>query len=665
MIFLVKNNGLCASIALFALLQYARVCDRATTTASKIREIRKIMSEIIGFRQEGGEIIDLQSIALERGESLATLREKLQKHSIDTSAYGEAIHFDNSANALAIIRHSCAHLLAQAIKQLYPDAKFFVGPVVEEGFYYDFKTSSKIGEEDLEKIQARMKELAKSGDMIEKSVISRAQAQERFKDDELKCAVMSNIVGDSFGLYAQGDFVDLCRGPHLPSTKLLHSFTLTKLAGAYLGGDESAEMLVRIYGIAFADKESLKSYLHQLEEAKKRDHRKLGQEMGLFTFDEQLGAGLPIWLPAGARLRRRIEELLTRALIMREYEPVRAPEILKSEVWKISGHYDNYKENMYFTSIDDVEYGIKPMNCVGHIKVYQHSKRSYRELPLRFYEYGVVHRHEKSGVLHGLLRVREFTQDDAHIFCMPSQIEAEVHSILDFTRKIMGAFGFSYEMELSTRPEKSIGDDAVWEIATNALRSALESSQIPYNVDEGGGAFYGPKIDIKITDAIGRKWQCGTIQVDMNLPERFGLEYIDENNQPKQPVMLHRAILGSFERFCAILCEHFGGEFPFAIAPTQVVIIPISSEQQDYARHIQLALRHIGVYAEISDKNETLSKRVRNAEKQRVPMIAIIGAKEVESKMLAVRDRRAKEQSNMTEGEFIAMIESKKEEVSF
>lgn len=638
------------------------MCDRATTTASKIR---KIMSEIIGFRQEGGEIIDLQSIALERGESLATLREKLQKHSIDTSAYGEAIHFDNSANALAIIRHSCAHLLAQAIKQLYPDAKFFVGPVVEEGFYYDFKTSSKIGEEDLEKIQARMKELAKSGDMIEKSVISRVQAQERFKDDELKCAVMSNIVGDSLGLYAQGDFVDLCRGPHLPSTKLLHSFTLTKLAGAYLGGDESAEMLVRIYGIAFADKESLKSYLHQLEEAKKRDHRKLGQEMGLFTFDEQLGAGLPIWLPAGARLRRRIEELLTRALIMREYEPVRAPEILKSEVWKISGHYDNYKENMYFTSIDDVEYGIKPMNCVGHIKVYQHSKRSYRELPLRFYEYGVVHRHEKSGVLHGLLRVREFTQDDAHIFCMPSQIEAEVHSILDFTRKIMGAFGFSYEMELSTRPEKSIGDDAVWEIATNALRSALESSQIPYNVDEGGGAFYGPKIDIKITDAIGRKWQCGTIQVDMNLPNRFCLEYIDENNQAKQPVMLHRAILGSFERFCAILCEHFGGEFPFAIAPTQVVIIPISSEQQDYARHIQLALRHIGVYAEISDKNETLSKRVRNAEKQRVPMIAIIGAKEVESKMLAVRDRRAKEQSNMTEGEFIAMIESKKEEVSF
>ena len=448
------------------------------------------MSEIIGFKQADGEIIDLQSIALECGESLATLREKLQKHAIDTSAYGEPIYFDNSANALAIIRHSCAHLLAQAIKQLYPDAKFFVGPVVYDVFYYDFKTSSKIGEEDLEKIQARMKELAKKGDLIEKSVITRVQAQERFGDDELKCAVMSRIQGDSFGLYQQGDFVDLCRGPHLPSTKLLHSFALTKLAGAYLGGDENAEMLIRIYGIAFADKESLKTYLHQLEEAKKRDHRKLGQEMGLFTFDEQLGAGLPIWLPAGARLRRRIEELLTRALIMREYEPVRAPEILKSEVWKISGHYDNYKENMYFTTIDEVEYGIKPMNCVGHIKVYQHSKRSYRELPLRFYEYGVVHRHEKSGVLHGLLRVREFTQDDAHIFCMPSQIEAEVHSILDFTRTDYGAFGFSYEMELSTRPEKSIGDDAVWEIATNALKSALRiPSHIPYRSMKAAGHF--------------------------------------------------------------------------------------------------------------------------------------------------------------------------------
>ncbi len=350
---------------------------------------------------------------------------------------------------------------------------------------------------------------------------------------------------------------------------------------------------------------------------------------------------------------------------MREYEPVRGPEILKSSVWKISGHYENYKENMYFTTIDEVEYGIKPMNCVGHIKVYQSAKRSYRELPLRFYEYGIVHRHEKSGVLHGLLRVREFTQDDAHIFCLPSQIESEVNNIIDFTRKIMSAFDFKYEMELSTRPEKSIGDEAVWEIATNSLKKALENNHISYQIDEGGGAFYGPKIDIKITDAIGRKWQCGTIQVDMNLPERFKLEYIDENNTPNRPVMLHRAILGSFERFVAILTEHFSGEFPFALAPTQIIIIPISENQLHYSQEIQLKLRAIGIYAEINTKNETLNKRIRTAEKQRVAMIIVIGEKEVESKMLAIRDRRQKEQYTLEEGEFLKKVESKMREVSF
>ncbi|SQC36217.1 threonyl-tRNA synthetase [Helicobacter fennelliae] len=506
--------------------------------------------------------------------------------------------------------------MAQAIKTLYPDAKFFVGPVVDEGFYYDFKTSAKIGEEDLITIEKKMKEIAKIGYPITKTTITRKQAEEKFKNDDLKIAVMSKIEGDSFGVYAQGDFEDLCRGPHLPNTKFLHYFKLTKLAGAYLGGDEKAQMLTRIYGIAFADKESLNAYLTQIEEAKKRDHRKIGQEIGLFTFDGEIGAGLPIWLPAGARLRVRLENLLTKALIMREYEPVRGPEILKSDVWKVSGHYDNYKENMYFTTIDETEYGIKPMNCVGHIKVYQSAKRSYRELPLRFYEYGVVHRHEKSGVLHGLLRVREFTQDDAHIFCLPNQIESEVDSIIDFTRKIMEAFGFCYEMELSTRPEKSIGDEAIWQSATTALKKALEKNQIQYQIDEGGGAFYGPKIDIKITDAIGRKWQCGTIQVDMNLPERFMLEYTDEENQAKRPVMLHRAILGSFERFVAILTEHFSGEFPFAIAPTQVVIIPISQAQLSYAKEIQLKIRQVGAYAEILNKNETLNKRIRTAEKQ-------------------------------------------------
>lgn len=603
------------------------------------------MSEVIGIKYND-EIFDTQTATKE-------------------GIKGDEIYFDNSVDALSIIRHSCAHLMAQAIKEIYADAKFFVGPVVDEGFYYDFKTSSKISEEDLSVIEKKMKEIAKKGFPITKEVMSRAEAMEKFANDELKQAVMSKISGDEFGVYKQGDFEDLCRGPHLPNTKLLHSFKLTKLAGAYLGGDEKAEMLIRIYGIAFADKESLNAYIHQLEEAKKRDHRKLGIEMGLFGFDEEIGAGLPIWLPKGARLRRRIEELLTRALIIREYEPVRGPEILKSSVWKVSGHYDNYGENMYFTTIDDVEYGIKPMNCVGHIKVYQSSVRSYRELPLRFYEYGVVHRHEKSGVLHGLLRVREFTQDDAHIFCQPSQIKDEVSNIIDFTRKIMGAFGFNYEMELSTRPLKSIGSDEVWDIATNALKEALKDNHIDYKIDEGGGAFYGPKIDIKITDAIGRKWQCGTVQIDMNLPERFKLEYTDSNNTYQQPVMIHRAILGSFERFVAILTEHFGGEFPFFIAPTQVVLIPISQEQIPYAQEIKKALLHIGAYAEVMDKNETLNKKIRNAEKEHTPMIAVIGAKEVEERVLSIRDRQSKTQYQMNEKEFLNMVEIKMKEVSF
>ncbi|WP_300791246.1 threonine--tRNA ligase, partial [Helicobacter sp. UBA3407] len=395
------------------------------------------------------------------------------------------------------------------------------------------------------------------------------------------------------------------------------------------------------------------------------DHRKVGMEMELFTFDEEIGAGLPIWLPKGARLRRNLENLLTQALIERGYEPVRGPEILKSAVWKTSGHYANYGENMYFTTIDEVEYGIKPMNCVGHIKVYQSALRSYRELPLRFYEYGVVHRHEKSGVLHGLLRVREFTQDDAHIFCRPSQIASEVENIIDFTQKIMNAFGFSYEMEISTKPEKSIGSDAVWEQATEALKGALNRCGISYKIDEGGGAFYGPKIDIKITDAIGRKWQCGTVQIDMNLPERFDLTYTDENNTAQQPVMIHRAILGSFERFVAILTEHFGGEFPFFVAPTQVIIIPINEAQNAYAKELHNALLKVGVYAEIEEKSETLNKRIRNAEKQRVPIIAVLGAKEMEERKVAVRNRRTKEQSDVSFDDFIQFNKEKMREVSF
>ncbi len=577
---------------------------------------------------------------------------------------GEPIYLDNSEDSLEILRHSCAHLMAQAIKALYPEAQFFVGPVVEEGFYYDFKITHKIGEEDLPIIESKMREIAQKAYPIEKYTTTRALAQEKFADDELKLAVMSKINGDSFSFYTQGDFEDLCRGPHLPNTKFLEHFKLTKIAGAYLGGDENAQMLTRIYGIAFSTKDALKDYLFQIEEAKKRDHRKIGQEMGLFSFDEEIGAGLPLWLPKGARLRRNIENLLTKALIERDYEPVRGPEILKSDVWKKSGHYENYKENMYFTLIDEQEYGIKPMNCVGHIKVYQSSPRSYRELPLRFYEYGVVHRHEKSGVLHGLLRVREFTQDDAHIFCTPAQIRDEVHNIIAFTKNIMDLFGFSYEMELSTRPSKSIGSDEVWESATDSLRQSLEQNHINYRVDEGGGAFYGPKIDIKITDALKRKWQCGTIQIDMNLPSRFELSYTDEHNSAQMPVMIHRAILGSFERFIAILTEHFAGEFPLFIAPTQVCLIPIGDAQIPYTQALrEKIINQSGAYAEILDKNETLSKKIRIAEKQHTPLIVVIGEKEVQSKILAIRDRTKREQYSLSEEEFIAMLHTKISEV--
>lgn len=612
------------------------------------------MQQIIGYIHNNS-IIDTQTAA---------------ENNLNTQSL-EPIYFTDTPNAHEIIRHTCAHLLAEAIKALYPEAKFFVGPVVDEGFYYDFKVDSKIGVDDLATIESKMKEIAKKGHKLTKIHLSRKEAIERFSGDELKQAVMSKIEGDDFSIYQQGDFEDLCRGPHLPHLKLLQAFKLTKISGAYLGGDEDSEVLTRIYGIAFAEKENLKQYLFQLEEAKKRDHRKLGVEMDLFTFEEDVGAGLPIWLPKGARLRRRIEELLTRALILNEYEPVRCPEILKSDVWKISGHYTHYKENMYFTTIDEVEYGIKPMNCVGHIKVYQNSIRSYRELPLRFYEYGVVHRHEKSGVLHGLLRVREFTQDDAHIFCRPEQIENEVNNILRFTHKIMNAFGFSYEMELSTRPEQSIGEDSVWESATLALQNALAGNNISYQVDEGGGAFYGPKIDIKITDAIGRKWQCGTIQIDMNLPERFNLSYIDENNEHAMPVMIHRAILGSFERFVAILTEHFGGEFPFFIAPTQVIIIPINESHVSMAQNLQNELRLRGIYAELSLKNESLNKKIRTAEKQKVPMIALIGDKELNNNSVSIRDRRMKMDSGenmqyeMSMQEFLEKTSNLHREVSF
>ncbi|ECK7573809.1 TPA: threonine--tRNA ligase [Campylobacter jejuni] len=575
------------------------------------------------------------------------------------------IYFDNSKESLEVIRHSCAHLMAQAIKSLYPEAKFFVGPVIEDGFYYDFRVESKIGEEDLVKIEKKMKELAEAKIEILKYEITKNEALAKFQNDDLKQEVLLRIPDGAVSIYKQGEFEDLCRGPHVPNTKFLRFFKLTRVAGAYLGGDEKREMLTRIYGTAFADKESLKEYLTIIEEAKKRDHRKLGTELKLFTFDDEIGGGLPIWLSNGARLRSKLEHILYKIHRLRGYEPVRGPELLKADAWKISGHYANYKENMYFTQIDEQEYGIKPMNCVGHIKIYQSDVRSYRDLPLKFFEYGVVHRHEKSGVLHGLFRVREFTQDDAHIFCMPSQIKEQVLEILAFVDNLMKLFDFSYEMEISTKPEKAIGDDENWEVATKALKEALDEQGLKYGIDEGGGAFYGPKIDIKITDALKRKWQCGTIQVDFNLPSRFKLEYTDSDNEKKQPVMLHRAILGSFERFIGILTEHCAGEFPFFIAPTAVGIVPIGEAHIAYAKEIQKELLELNIDSEVYEKNESLSKKIRIAEKQKLPMILVLGDDEVAKRSVALRDRRAKEQKNLSLDEFIKLVKEKMSEVHF
>lgn len=606
------------------------------------------------------ETFTMDVIAIKHNDQIVDLQTALS-----LGITGTQIELDNSADALAVLRHSCAHLMAQAIKALYTDAKFFVGPVVKEGFYYDFKVNETISEEDLKTIEKKMLDIAKSKAVIERYEITKDEARVKFANDPLKQMVMNRIPDDVISIYKQGEFEDLCRGPHLPNVGMIRYFKLTKISGAYLGGDSKNEMLTRIYGIAFADKESLKAYLEQVAEAEKRDHRKIGAEMKLFTFREEVGAGFPIWLPAGARMRSRLEQLLFKAHRKRGYEPVRGPEMLRSDLWKVSGHYQNYGENMYFTNIDEIEFGVKPMNCVGHIKVYEHDLRSYRDLPLKYFEYGIVHRHEMTGALHGLFRVREFTQDDAHIFCTADQIEEQIIEVVDFVDKIMSTFEFNYKMMISTKPEKAVGDDAVWEISTNALKNAMDKNNLAYEIDEGGGAFYGPKIDIKITDAIGREWQCGTIQLDFNLPERFELEYNGEENAKIQPVMIHRAILGSFERFIGILTEHYAGEFPMFIAPTQVAIVPIAETHVAYARELGNKLIDMGADYEIFDKNDSLNKRIRTAEKGRVPMIIVLGDEEVGSKSVAVRDRRSREQYNLSEEQFLNLIKEKINEVHF
>ncbi len=547
----------------------------------------------------------------------------------------------NSDEGLEILRHSAAHIMAQAVQHVFGSAKFAVGPSIENGFYYDMDVGKTLTEDDLKKIEKEMKKIVGANYKFERQELPKEEALKFFKEkgDEYKVEILNDIEDNIVSFYKQGDFVDLCRGPHIPSTGYLKYFKLLNVAGAYFKGDENRPMLQRIYGTAFATKEDLGKYLKFLEEVKKRDHRKLGKRLDLFNINDEVGPGLIIWHPKGAMLRYLIEEFERKEHLKRGYEFVKGPEILRTDLWKRSGHYDHYRENMYFTEIDGQGFGIKPMNCLGHIEVYKSKKRSYKELPKRYFELGVVHRHEKSGVLHGLLRVREFTQDDAHIFCRPDQLNDEIIGVLDFVQDVMSIFSFDYELEISTRPENSIGTDEQWELATSALINALENTGRRYDINEGDGAFYGPKIDVKLKDAIGRKWQCATIQCDFTLPDRFNLTYVDEDGKEKQPVMVHRVILGSIERFIAILIENYEGDFPLWIAPVQARVVPVSVKHEEYAESVYEELKDMGFRVEMEYRNETLGKKIRFAETDKVPYILIVGDKEVESKTVAVRRR--------------------------
>ncbi|PKQ20059.1 MAG: threonine--tRNA ligase [Actinobacteria bacterium HGW-Actinobacteria-6] len=557
-----------------------------------------------------------------------------------------AIITPKSPEALHIVRHSAAHVMAEAVKDLFPLAKFGIGPAIEDGFYYDFDIDRPFTPEDLESIETRMREIVSEEKTFARGVLDKLEAWDAFEGQPYKRELIEELPeGEVISTYTQGAFTDLCRGPHVPSTGLLGAFKLMKLAGAYWRGDSTRPMLQRIYGTAWLTQKDLDAHLMRLEESEKRDHRKLGKELDLFSFHEEAGAGLPLYHPKGARVLRLLQEWLRAELYRRDYVEVITPHMYKADVWKISGHYENYRDNMYFFEIDEGdgkvnEYGIKPMNCPGHLMIYGNEGRSYRDLPMRMFEFGTVYRHEMSGVVHGLMRARGFTQDDAHIFCTAEQVHDEVVAMLDLVDYVMRqVFGFEYTAEVSTRPEKSIGDEKFWDVATKSLMGACEARGLAYDVNEGDGAFYGPKIDIKLRDAIGRTWQCSTIQVDFNLPERFGLTYRTTENSDAQPYMLHRTILGSMERFFGILIEHYAGALPTWLAPVQAVLIPISDRHLEYAEQTRRELESAGVRAEVYSDNEPMRVKIAKAQQQKVPYMLVLGDKEVESAEVGVRER--------------------------
>ena len=543
--------------------------------------------------------------------------------------------------AIDVLRHSTSHIMAEAVRALFPGVKVAIGPAIADGFYYDFDYSRAFTPEDLPVIEEKMAAIIKADLPFSCEHKPKDEALALFKNEGevYKTELIDQLPEGEVSLYHQGGFIDLCRGPHIPSTGKVGAFKLLSVAGAYWRGDERNRMLSRIYGTAFFDKKALKEHLRLLEEAKKRDHRKLGRELDLFSFHEELGAGMVVWHPRGALLRYLIEEFERKEHLRRGYQMVVGPQILRREMWERSGHFDHYRENMYFTEVEGAAYGIKPMNCLSHMLIYKSKMRSYRDLPLRYFELGVVHRHEKSGVLHGLTRVRAFTQDDAHILCTPGQVEDEIQKVMDFVTDVMALFDFNYSLELSTRPEKSIGSDQDWERATAALKSSLEKSGKPFEINEGDGAFYGPKIDVKLTDALGRQWQCATIQCDFTLPERFDLTYVTPAGTEERPVMLHRVILGSIERFIGVLIEHYAGAFPVWLAPEQVRILTVTNRCDEWAGQVLDLLRKEGIRAEADLRNEKLGAKVREAQLMKLPYMLIIGDKEVEQKKVTPRLR--------------------------
>ncbi|MGA2223670.1 MAG: threonine--tRNA ligase [Syntrophobacteraceae bacterium] len=565
----------------------------------------------------------------------------------------------DSRTALEILRHSAAHVMAQAVKSIFPEARIGIGPAIENGFYYDFDVARPFTQDDLEKIEAKMKEITSQKLRFSRLDVPREEALGFFSGlgEKYKVELLEGFTDPVVSYYQQGDLVDLCRGPHVPHTGFLKAFKLTSVAGAYWRGNEHNPMLQRIYGTAFFDKESLKKYLTFLEEAQKRDHRRLGKDLDLFSFSDEVGAGMVIYHPKGALIRHILENFEKREHLRRGYQIVVGPTLLKTELWKRSGHFDHYRENMYFTEIDEQSYGVKPMNCLSHMLIYKSKIRSYRDLPLRYFELGTVHRHEKSGVLHGLLRVRQFTQDDAHILCTPGQLNDEIKGIIDFVIDVMGIFGFDFEMEISTRPEKSIGSDEDWERATAALTKALDEKGFQYHICEGEGAFYGPKIDVKLKDALDRRWQCATIQCDFTLPERFDLTYIGPDGARHRPVMVHRVILGAIERFLGVLIEHYAGAFPLWLAPVQAMIVTVTDAQLDFARAVCEQLRSRGVRVEVDTRSEKLGYKIREAQMQKVPYMLVIGDKEVEQGAIAPRKRDGTQVSLMTPPQFADLVE--------